>query len=143
MDQQNQNKNQNQMTSLSEDRFDEMQLDRLDNEQPFLAGISQKYDEEVSAEVSPTPAANMNLKQEEEQGQASNEDSTSGRGWGIVSIILSILSFFMWPYLLAPAGIIIGIIAIRRGSRLGWWATALGIVALILTTLILPFRLIF
>lgn len=139
MEQQNGNQNQEQM---SEERFDEMQLDRLDNEQPFLAGISQKYDEEVSSEVAPN-SSEIKLKQNDKSNEELDGNLDSGRGLGMISIVLSILSFFIWPYLLAPIGIIVGIIAIRRGSRLGWWATALGIIVLILSTLILPFRIIF
>lgn len=67
----------------------------------------------------------------------------AGRGLGITAIILSVLAFFLWPYILATAGIIIGVISARRGSSLGWWAVGIGVIALIIATLALPFRLLF
>jgi hypothetical protein len=66
-----------------------------------------------------------------------------GRGLGITSLILSIISFFFWPFILAAAGIILGAIAIRRGSALGWWGVGLGIISVIVATIVLPIRLIF
>ncbi|RAL25905.1 DUF4190 domain-containing protein [Thermoflavimicrobium daqui] len=66
-----------------------------------------------------------------------------GRGLGITGLILSIIAFFIWPFILAPAGIIIGAISIRRGSSYGWWAVGIGLVALVFAVIAFPFRLIF
>ncbi|SFJ07756.1 hypothetical protein [Thermoflavimicrobium dichotomicum] len=67
----------------------------------------------------------------------------NGRALGITGLIISIISFFLWPFILAPAGIIIGGIAIRRGSTFGWWAVGIGLLSLIIMTIALPFRIIF
>jgi len=100
-----------------------------------------RTDEEFAQEVAPAPTMGVNNRERGERKDA--RDQTQGRGLGIFAIILSILSFFMLPFIMAPAGIIIGVIAARRGTGLGWWAAALGIIALILSTLILPFRILF
>jgi hypothetical protein len=140
MDQKNHNSEQ--ITSMSEKRMDEMQSERLDDQQ-LVEGISQKYDEETSAEVSPKLQGMNQPSERPRSHEKVNEGANEGKGWGIASIVLSILSFFFWSYLLAPAGIILGIIAIRKGSRVGWWAIAVGVVALIVAIVLLPFRLIF
>ncbi|MRG29361.1 hypothetical protein [Laceyella tengchongensis] len=102
------------------------------------------HDEEVAAEFSPTPAGipiRTNNKERNEGEDADTENS--GVGLGITALILAVLSFFMLPFLLAPAGIIIGAIAARRGSSWGIWAVAVGIIAVIVSLIVLPFRLIF
>jgi hypothetical protein len=71
------------------------------------------------------------------------EGAAEGRGLGIAAIVLSILAFFFLPFIMAPAGIIVGVIAARRGSALGWWATGIGVIALIVSALVLPFRILF
>ncbi|MFC4076681.1 hypothetical protein [Salinithrix halophila] len=90
-------------------------------------------DVEAAAEVAPT--AGPMARERDEQG-AQTQDQ--GNVLGTVSIILSVLAFFLVPFLLGPAGIVLGIISARRGSRLGWWAVGLGSVAIILTVFIAP-----
>ncbi|MFC7440577.1 hypothetical protein [Laceyella putida] len=105
------------------------------------------FDEEVAAEFSPTPAGvpirttDKGLKDEKDRDRADVENK--GNGLGITALILAVLSFFMLPFLLAPAGIIIGAVAARRGSGWGIWAVVVGIIAVIVSLFILPFRLIF
>jgi hypothetical protein len=72
-----------------------------------------------------------------------DETRNDERGLGIASIILSVIAFFIWPYLFAPAGIIVGIIGVQRGSSLGWWAIGIGVLALIIKTVVYPFKILF
>lgn len=76
-----------------------------------------------------------------------DERADQGYGWGIAGIVLAVLSFFLWPYLLAPIGIILGVVGVSQGSKLGWWAIGLGVIALILVTIFMifaiPFRILF
>ncbi|SHE64173.1 hypothetical protein SAMN05444392_102178 [Seinonella peptonophila] len=76
-----------------------------------------------------------------------DEVSNSGTGFGIAGIVFSVLSFFLWPYLMAPIGIILGVIAVSRKSTAGWWAIGIGVIALILVTIFMifaiPFRILF
>jgi hypothetical protein len=92
------------------------------------------HDTEFAQEVAPTPFPFARGGIERREGN--RENIASGRWLGITAIILAALSFFFLPYVLSIAGIIVGAVSIRRGSRLGWWAVAVGIVALILTLLI-------
>lgn len=96
-------------------------------------------DEEVAQEVSPNPVMMRDRKGE----GAENGKEAGGTGIGITALILSILAFFVWPFALSIAGIVVGIFAVRRKSALGWWAVAAGIVALIMALFLFPFRLLF
>ncbi|WP_124727784.1 DUF308 domain-containing protein [Staphylospora marina] len=95
-------------------------------------------DEEFAAEItSAGPVRNPSMNNERE------EKADRGEGLGITSIVLSVLAFFWLPFVLAPAGIVLGVIATRGGSSRGWWGVALGVIALIISSLVLPFRIIF
>lgn len=98
---------------------------------------NRNQDAEISQEVTPDTAW---------VEKTSVEKSNSGAGaLGFVSLALSILSFFFLNYFLAPAGIILGVVGVKRGSSLGWWAIVLGVLAIVVTLTIglvtLPFRL--
>jgi hypothetical protein len=59
---------------------------------------------------------------------------------GMVGIGLSVLSLFLLPYLLAPAGIIVGYLAFRRNARTtGTWAMVIGALAILGALLIYPY----
>ncbi|MFS0780899.1 hypothetical protein [Bacillus sp. 1P06AnD] len=50
-----------------------------------------------------------------------------------IAFVLSILSFFIWPYVLGPVSIIAGFIAQRKGEiTLGAWSICLGALAIVL-----------
>jgi hypothetical protein len=90
-------------------------------------------DTEFAQEVAPTsrPLARGGT----ERRVTDREDIDSGRWLGTAAIILAALSFFFLPYVLSIAGIAVGALSIYRGSRLGWWAVSIGIVACLLTLL--------
>lgn len=102
---------------------------------------SDVTDTEFSQEVAST--SNETVMQREDQ----QEKPARGSGWGIAGIVLAILSFFLWPYLLAPIGIVLGVVSVNQKSNMGWWAIAIGVIALILVTVFmifsLPFRILF
>ncbi|PTM59423.1 hypothetical protein [Desmospora activa] len=75
---------------------------------------------------------------ERERDGDADQAGEAGRGLGIFSVVLSVLSFFMVPFLLGAAGIVLGIISARRGSRWGMWAVGIGVVSIILTAFIAP-----
>lgn len=59
-------------------------------------------------------------------------------GW--VSLIFAIASWFVWPVLLGATAAVLGFIAYRQGARgLGGWAMGIGLVALALNLIIVPF----
>ncbi|OYD07718.1 hypothetical protein [Paludifilum halophilum] len=95
-------------------------------------------DVEAAGEVTPI-GPRVDFGRERDENREAGEDArTEGNGIGTISIILSILAFFVVPFLLGSAGIVLGIISARRGSRLGWWAVGIGAVAVILTAFIAP-----
>ncbi|TCS94718.1 DUF4190 domain-containing protein [Hazenella coriacea] len=110
------------------------------NDEPEVdpVGVRNDFDEEYAQELAPrSDLADKRVNRDED------DTADRGRGLGITSIILSVLSFFFLPYIMAPAGIIVGVISARRGSALGWWGVAVGIVAIILVTLAIPFLILF
>lgn len=117
-----------------------MENNKRNNQQERRTNMDR--DEEFAQDLAPTPPLGV-TEREENRTENNARTAENGRGWGITSIVLSVLSFFLMPYLLAVAGIIVGIISVRRGSTLGWWGIAVGVVALIIVTIALPFRLLF
>lgn len=108
-------------------------LDRYDSR------YNRDYDVEVSHDVTPDA-----VWVEEDV----DRNTRGAKALGIASLVLSILGFFYmfyFKFLLATAGIILGVLGVKRGSSLGWWGIALGVIALIVNLTIglitLPFRL--
>jgi hypothetical protein len=98
-------------------------------------------DEETAAEIAPNPTFSRDREDRDDRRGTRTEDG--GLGLGIAALVLSVLAFFFWPFVLSIAGIVVGAFAVRRKSSLGWWAIAVGIVALILAFVLFPIRLIF
>ncbi|MFC3882938.1 DUF4190 domain-containing protein [Bacillus songklensis] len=95
--------------------------------------------EETAAEVAaPVPARGERI--ERNRTDHEREGAGEGRGYGILALVLSILSLFFMPVLLGAAGVILGFIARRRGANsLGAWAIGIGIVSIVIGVFILPF----
>ncbi len=94
-----------------------------------------QYREETAAELTPESHADRDVDTEREDMGAT--------GLGVTAIILSVLAFFFWPYLFSFLGIILGIVAGRRGSATGWWAVGIGALVLLFRILAFPFMAIF
>ncbi|MGI6127044.1 MAG: hypothetical protein ACOYEF_08770 [Planifilum sp.] len=75
-----------------------------------------------------------------DEGEKRRPDAArdEGGGLGTLAIILSVLSLLLLPYILAPAGIVLGIIGSRR-NRLGWWAVGVGALSLIINLAAAPY----
>jgi hypothetical protein len=71
-------------------------------------------------------------------GERRKEGESGGRTMGIIALVLSLISFFLLPFLFGSVGIILGVFAAARGSRIGWWALALSIIAIALSMIIRP-----
>lgn len=123
----------------NKDRNFQEQNERFEEREFQEENQAFQYDEEVAQEVTPNPA----IMQDRRENNERNETEAGGFGIGLTALILSVLSFFVWPFVLSIAGIIVGIFAVRRRSALGWWAIAVGIVALIAALFLFPFRLLF
>lgn len=98
---------------------------------------SEREDVEAAQEIAePMPRANGADRTEREDNA---QQENGGNGLGITGLILSLVSIFLLPAILAPAGIIVGYIAFRRGARTtGIWAMVIGAFALLMALLILP-----
>lgn len=108
--------------------------------------------ENVQQDVTDTEFAQEVVSQPADHSFSRDEDidrdtNNRGFGWGITGVVLTILSFFLWPYLLAPLGIILGVVGVSQGNRTGWWAIGIGVIALILVSIFMifaiPFRILF
>ncbi|MFV9510862.1 hypothetical protein [Tepidibacillus sp. LV47] len=103
-----------------------------------LKGYRPLTEEELAAELTPTfdqKVVPVNQQKEEDQPKKVKDgDNTVTNRFGIafIGVILSILSLFILPYLLAPIGIVLGYLGYRRGDQtVGLWAMGLGAVGLI------------
>jgi hypothetical protein len=112
---------------------------RLDNQE--RKSRQEVTDTEFAQEVVSQPTDRAFSRDDDAEG------TTRGYGWGIAGIVLSVLSFFLWPYLMAPLGIVLGVVSVSQRNSLGWWAIGIGVIALVLVTLFMifaiPFRILF
>ncbi|WP_234969332.1 DUF308 domain-containing protein [Bacillus massilinigeriensis] len=101
----------------------------------------ESYREETAAEIA---APVTGLRRRENTGKRKETNTAdmenSGTILGFSALALSILSLFVLPIFLGAAGIVLGYVAMRRGSRsMGGWAIGIGAVSIIIGLFILPF----
>lgn len=103
-------------------------------------GFEHEQDTELAAELTQVPVL-VHDDEEADDNPAVREHSESGSRWlGWTALVLSIVSLFVFPGLLGPAGAIVGFIAYLQGSRtLGVWAMALGVISLFVALFLSPF----
>jgi hypothetical protein len=95
----------------------------------------QNYREETASELSPNRPHVVQFQKND-----NSRENADGKGLGTVALILSILSFFIMPYLFGIAGLVLGYFAAKRGGRAtGRWAIYLSIAAMVLPLFIRPF----
>ncbi|WCK55806.1 DUF4190 domain-containing protein [Aneurinibacillus sp. Ricciae_BoGa-3] len=93
-----------------------------------------KYREETASELAPHRPSPVQFG----KNDTPREDA-GGKGLGTVALILSILSFFIMPYLFGVAGLVLGFFAAKRGGKAtGRWAIYLAIAAMVLPLFIRP-----
>ncbi|MCA0754568.1 DUF5353 domain-containing protein [Paenibacillus sp. N4] len=87
------------------------------------------------------PALHRESREDRHVERAEQTDTeTGGYALGWVSLVFAIASWFIWPVLLGATAAVLGFIAYRQGARgLGGWSMAIGIVAVALNLLIVPF----
>ncbi|GGE15001.1 hypothetical protein GCM10011571_15650 [Marinithermofilum abyssi] len=119
-------------------RRDRKRRDRV-SEKDVGEPVDGADDIEAAQELARPVVAGTGVDQDRREEKAEDgRRENAGHGLGTVSIILSVLAFFLVPFLLGSAGIILGVISARRGSALGWWGAGIGAVAVILTAFIAP-----
>lgn len=90
-----------------------------------------------AAEEMVDPALARKLAEGKEMPREESRDE--GSWLGTLAIILSVLSLLLVPFILAPAGIVLGVISGSRRSQLGWWAVGVGIFSLIINLAAAPY----
>jgi hypothetical protein len=118
------------------DRRDRKRRDRVSKD--VGEPVDGADDIEAAQELARPVVAGTGVDQDRREEKVKDDRENAGHGLGTVSIILSVLAFFLVPFLLGSAGIILGVISARRGSALGWWGAGIGAVAVILTAFIAP-----
>jgi hypothetical protein len=113
-------------------------------------------DEETAAEVAPvtrpfSPDFGKDKKDVNNEAEVENseqihnietmeEQEAGGTGLGWTALVLSIVSLFLMPILLASIGVITGFFAYRNGARtLGMWSIAIGLFSIVLGLFFTPF----
>ncbi len=100
--------------------------DRMDREAGREAGSGERSDQEYGRDRADSGHGRV------------HEDPNRGRGWGIAALIVSILAlvgtlFLFLNLILAVPGLILGIVALRKGSRgFGIAAIVLSLIAIVL-----------
>ncbi|MFX3633652.1 MAG: hypothetical protein ACE3L7_25200 [Candidatus Pristimantibacillus sp.] len=65
---------------------------------------------------------------------------SGGTALGWVALVFAVVSWFLWPVLMGATSAVLGFMAYRQGARaLGGWAMAIGLIAVILSLVIVPF----
>lgn len=106
---------------------------------PAPVGTVDKHDEETSAELA-VPANDVRDYGRPHEHADDAGRTAAGRTTGYIALALSIIGLFILPVILGAAGIIVGFVARRRGTRsLGNWAIGIGIVAVLVGLFITPF----
>lgn len=97
----------------------------------------ERYKEEAAAEIAvPVQPVDGSAAR---QNEAEEEISSAGRATGWAALILSIMSWFVWPVLLGITGAVVGFIAYRQGSRgLAVWSITLGLIAAAAYLVLIP-----
>ncbi len=93
---------------------------------------TRAYKEEIASEIAP----NL-VSPERDEIQ---EFTGSGTAFGIIGLVLSLLSLFTLPFVLSLIGIAAGFMANRRGAKgLGKWAIGVGVISMVGAMLFAPF----
>jgi uncharacterized membrane protein len=111
------------------DTKEKNQLENFDNR-------DKKPDVETAAELSPPSVNPVGTSRTEKK-------EVDGSGIGVTALILSLLAFFLFPFILSALGIILGIVGAQRGSTAGWWAIGIGAFVLLVRILAFPLMAIF
>jgi len=109
--------------------------------------VLKKYrpltDTELATELTPTLPkkviplnrnTNTNVEEIDHSGMDVVKETS---GLSLTGLVLSVLSFFFLPYVLAPAGILFGYFGYRKDNHnLGMWAIGLGVAGLFGTMIV-------
>lgn len=111
------------------------------------SGQSAEEDEhqtEFAADLAPAYSGAIKTQNEEEgrhviKHALGEETPAENRGFGIISLVVAIVSLFLWPAVLGPAAVVLGFIAWGRGnSGTGIASIAIGLISFLTYAILLP-----
>ncbi len=92
---------------------------------------------EVAEEVAPMPSKVIPFRQRKSRQVEKAEDVNTHSGLAVTGVILSVLSLFFLPYVLATIAIILGYMAYKRGDdNVSMWAMGIGVASLVGTLIV-------
>lgn len=115
---------------------------------PLTNAALNNVNEEMSADFAVgTPGAfneRDRVASQDHQYAAADDEGSDVRSGGYalawVALVFAIASWFVWPVLLGATSAVLGFIAYRQGARgLGGWSMAIGLLAVIMYLVIVPF----
>lgn len=118
-----------------QNEFNRNQTGLEDRERPNLDDDRLNYDEEFASEA---------VKEDDIQDELMNiEDRTDDPDlknvYGWIGVALTLISFFIAPFIFAIVGIILGFVARRGNARiLGNFAIGIGVVSILVRLFLLP-----
>jgi hypothetical protein len=92
---------------------------------------NKNQDIETAAELTPSGTNPVDTSRKEQR-------EVNGMGIGVTALILSLLAFFLFPFVLSTVAIILGIVGGQKGSAAGWWAVGIGVFVLLIRILAFP-----
>ncbi|WP_141506053.1 hypothetical protein [Paenibacillus luteus] len=117
--------------------------DHSDHASHPIVGSDRLLDvnEEMAADFAVSQPALYGERSEDRHVERVEPEALSGGyalGW--VSLVFAIASWFIWPVLMGATSVVLGFIAYRQGARgLGGWSMAIGLIAVALNLIIVPF----
>ncbi|NIK77417.1 hypothetical protein FHS15_002553 [Paenibacillus castaneae] len=130
------------------DKFEEDFVDNVDEKNEanrFASGNDRllNVNEEMGADFAvSSPVGHLERSEDRHVERAHPVETTQTTGYrlGWVALVFAVASWFVWPVLMGATAAVLGFIAYRQGSGgLGAWSMAIGIIALALNLIIVPF----
>lgn len=113
-----------------EDRFEDVDRETLERD---------RFAEEMAAEVAPN-VNEVNQERDVTETEEQEDAQEGGNGLAVTGLIVSIVSLFLFTFVLAPIGIIVGYFGYQRGARgTAYWSMGIGAVSLLGALVFAPF----
>jgi hypothetical protein len=106
---------------------------------PDTAALNN-VNEEMGADFAVNDAGIFGGEIVEDKAESGTKEEDRGYALGWVALVFAGASWFIWPVLLGATAAVLGFIAYKEGARgLGGWSMAIGLFALVLNLIIVPF----
>ncbi|MFF2887748.1 hypothetical protein [Paenibacillus sp. NPDC057967] len=103
-----------------------------------MANVNEEMGADFAYGMPVTHTERIASRHERDGEDAVTESNGYALGW--VSLVFAIASWFIWPVLMGVTSAVLGFIAYRQGAKaLGAWSMTLGLIAVVLNLVIVPF----